>query len=420
MKNIICKEQDDLLVMPYVDEAKLPNIIRDLMPLASTPAQKDMLLMSILTAAGAAMDNTYFTYGKTRKVYYPNLICFIEAMAAQGKSVAGVGQKLLEAIDEEEPIFLAGDSTHAAFVQHLAEQAGVGFCYESEGSVITDIWKRSGCHGYNSLLRKAAEHEEYRLMRKMQPDIVIDNPKLSMVITGTFDQFRMLVPNAENGLFSRILPLVVRENVGYDPRMALTILPSNETDGTEGIIAYYANELKVLRMKLREMKQPIRFALREEQAKRLGETFYADSMALMPKLGANFHQSIARMTVHTLKIAHILSVLSEPIEAIEPMLYCKDDVFEVAMLIGRKLLLHAADAYMQIEADKKETMPAARGSFQQMTFLSELPEEFSREECLKVAEKNGVAQRSAERWLNDWVQAGNLQKIARGYYRKAA
>lgn len=433
-------EQDDLLITPYLDKASLPTILRDLMPLASTSSQQDMLLLSVLTAAGSAMPRTYFTYGHTRRAYYPNLICFIEAMAAQGKSIASVGQQLLRKVNEDEPLFLAADSTHAAFVQHLSEQNGVGFCYESEGSVITDIWRRSGCNGYNALLRKAAEHEEYRVSRKTQPDIVIRNPRLSMLITGTFDQFTALVPSATNGLFSRIIPLVIRETTGYDPRMALTILPEDESATTASLVPQYAVRLSLLRKALLEAEQPVRFALTAEQATMLGEAFYMDSRALMPKLGENFHQTFARMTVHTLRIAHILTMLrmldsmpedneSNALETVSPLAFrrgdggealCAEPDFQSAMLIGRKLLLHAADAYTQINADHVTAIPAARGSFQQLTFLAALPNEFSTDECMKVALTSGIAQRSAERWLTTWVLEGLLTKPAKGYYRKVA
>lgn len=427
-------EQDDLLITPYLNQNHLPTILRDLMPLASTSSQQDMLLLSVLTAAGSVMPRTYFTYGQTRRAYYPNLICFIEAMAAQGKSIAAVGQQLIQKIDEEEPLFLAADSTHAAFVQHLADQAGVGFCYESEGSVITDIWRRSGCNGYNALLRKAAEHEEYRVSRKTQPDIVIRHPRLSMLITGTFDQFTALVPSATNGLFSRIIPMVIRETTAYDPRMALTILPEEETSSTASLIPMYGTRLGLLRKALLAQTQPIRFALTEEQATMLGEAFYMDSRALIPKLGENFHQSFARMTVHTLRIVHIISLLrlvDGPSEGVDyetmmarlkgaEILHPTEEDFQTAMLIGRKLLLHAADAYMQINADRVAAIPAARGSFQQLTFLTALPKEFSTEECMKMADQSGIARRSAERWLSNWISEGSLVKPAKGYYRKTA
>lgn len=416
-------EQDDLLITPYLDKAQLPTILRDLMPLAATSAQQDMLLLSVLTASGSAMSNTYFTYGHTHHTYYPNLICFIEAMAAQGKSIAAIGQQLLRKIDAEEPLFLAADSTHAAFVQHLSEQNGIGFCYESEGSVITDIWRRSGCNGYNALLRKAAEHEEYRVSRKTQPDIIIRNPRLSMLITGTFDQFTALVPSATNGLFSRIIPLVVRETTDYDPHMALTILPKDESSDTANLIPQYANRLSQQHKALLYSEQPIRFALTEQQATQLGEAFYMDSRALIPKLGDNFHQTLARMTVHTLRIAHILTGLRHMDETNEPSTCnweCSESDFQSALLIGRKLLLHAADAYTQIRADNAETIPAARGSFQQLTLLASLPGEFTTEECLRIADQSGIAHRSVERWLNVWVTNGELLKPAKGYYRKTA
>lgn len=428
----LLSEQDDLLITPYLDKASLPTILRDLMPMASTSSQQDMLLLSVLTAAGGAMPRTYFTYGHTHRAYYPNLICFIEAMAAQGKSIAMVGQQLLRKVNEDEPLFLAADSTHAAFVQHLSEQNGVGFCYESEGSVITDIWRRSGCNGYNALLRKAAEHEEYRVSRKTQPDIVIRNPRLSMLITGTFDQFTTLVPSATNGLFSRVIPLVIRETSGYDPRMALTILPEDESATTVSLIPQYAVRLSLLRKALLETEQPVRFALTAEQATMLGEAFYMDSRALMPKLGENFHQTFARMTVHTLRIAHIISMLrmidgdTEELDYEDIVVRLKDVTilhpteadFQTAMLIGRKLLLHAADAYMQIRADQVEAIPAARGSFQQLTFLASLPKEFSTAECQAQASSYGVTSRSVERWLVQWVNDGTISRVAHGFYRK--
>lgn len=438
MTQTLNSEQDDLLISPYLDEAKLPTILRDLLPMAKTPAQKDILLLSVLTAAGSAMPNTYFTYGLARHTYYPNLICFIEAMAAQGKSIASIGQQLLAPIDAESPLFLAADSTHAAFVHNLAEQMGVGFCYESEGSVITDIWHRSGCNGYNSLLRKAAEHEEYRLSRRSeQGDLIIPCPRLSMLITGTFDQFSMLVPSATNGLFSRILPLVIRQNATYDPSLALTILPEDDIAPSPlassplapSPISFYAQRLRQLNHALRDAEQSIRFCLTAEQAATIGQAFYADSQALMPRLGQNFHQSIARMTVHTLRIAHILSLLhwidiptnpTSSTSLTKGLLFCSASDFTMALLIGRKLLLHAADAYTQINADRTLAIPAVRGSYQQLTFLSALPAEFSTEDCMAIAEQSGVARRSVERWLSAWSKDGVLQKLAVGFYRKTA
>jgi hypothetical protein len=55
-------------------------------------------------------------------------------------------------------MLIAGDSTLPAFFKALEEQNGCGYMHESEGSVITDIWRNSAAN-YNTALRKAAEHE---------------------------------------------------------------------------------------------------------------------------------------------------------------------------------------------------------------------------------------------------------------------
>ena len=51
-----------------------------------------------------------------------------------------------------------GDSSYPGFYKQLERQNGRGYIHESEGSVITDVW-RSSVANYNTALRKAAEHE---------------------------------------------------------------------------------------------------------------------------------------------------------------------------------------------------------------------------------------------------------------------
>lgn len=420
-------EQDDLRIAHYIDDAGLPTFLRELMPLAHTDSERDMLLLSALAGAGCALPNYYALHGPNYKCYYPNLLLFIEARAAQGKSIASIAQRLLQPLAKRGGLFLSADSTHAAFADNLARQLGRGFCYESEGSVITDVWRRN-CSGYNALLRKAAEHEDYTLSRKNAGDLLIPSPRLSMVITGTFDQYRALVPSASNGLFSRIIPLVIREQTEFNRNIFLSSLehsplaPFGErvSNSLERIGAAGASLLR-LHDHLASLRTPVRFTFTPEQAADLGEAFYAQSLPLVQTLGANFHQSVARMAVHTLRIAMILTALRHIDELNSDSLWtCSNEDFTTARLIGTKLLLHAADAYTQIGADLAESMPRVRFSLQQQTFLSSLPKEFTTSDCDQNANMTGIPVRTARSWLEKWIVSGNILRVQHGHYQKIA
>ena len=150
--------QEDLRIVEHLDMHKLPESVQQMISLASTPEEQDIILMATLAAASACVPNLYFTYGPTGKKYYANLQCFILAAAASGKGIANQALEMVRVIDEQHPMLIAGDCTLPAFYKALEEQGGCGYMHESEGSVITDIWKNSAAN-YNTALRKAAEHE---------------------------------------------------------------------------------------------------------------------------------------------------------------------------------------------------------------------------------------------------------------------
>ena len=141
--------QENLRIVEHLDMQKLPESVQQMLSLASTPEEQDIILIATLAAASACVPKMYFTYGPTGKKYYANLQCFILAAAASGKGIANQVLEMVRVIDEQYPMLIAGDSTLAAFYKALEEQGGCGYMHESEGSVITDIWKNAAAN-YNT------------------------------------------------------------------------------------------------------------------------------------------------------------------------------------------------------------------------------------------------------------------------------
>lgn len=81
IKNLNSEEQENLRIVEHLDMQKLPESVQQMLSLASTPEEQDIILMATLAAASACVPNLYFTYGPTGKKYYANLQCFILAAA---------------------------------------------------------------------------------------------------------------------------------------------------------------------------------------------------------------------------------------------------------------------------------------------------------------------------------------------------
>lgn len=432
IQNLNSEEQANLHIVSNMDGSNLPPFLQSVLSLAQTPAEKDMLLMATLTACGAVMPNLYCRYGIAAKRYYPSLQLFIVGSAACGKGIANLALELVKPIHEATPLIIAGDATYPAFYQTLARQHGRGYIHESEGSVITDIW-RSSTANYNTALRKAAEHEPISRARCREAS-VIENPQLSMVLTGTFSQYRALVPSVENGYFSRLLTLIVDDVQPFSERYVQPSDPSGETIHTCAEQLYHLYE-RLLASKPRE------FALTHDQRDRLGAHLKTAYPTLVRLLGLDFHSVILRMAVHIERIAMILTALRgmsvSPSSSISPELYsgssssnsrdfssepllCSDIDYATAELIGNKLILHMAQAYQLIQGSKPIETPAVKPLDQKQILLSLLPDEFESKTLVAEAASQGISRATALRWNDEWQTVGLILKIKYGVYKKIA
>ena len=408
--------QEDLRIVEHLDTQKLPESVQQMLSLASTPEEQDIILIATLAAASACVPNLYFTYGPTGKKYYANLQCFILAAAASGKGIANQALEMARVIDEQYPLLVAGDSTLAAFYKALEEQGGIGYMHESEGSVITDIWRTSAAN-YNTALRKAAEHEPISRNR-VKGASEIKNPRLSMLLTGTFGQYKALVPSVENGYFSRLLTVVIKGTNPFDKRYV-------SSKGGQSAVPRIIGQ-KLLRTHEALMNAGEReWSLTDAQKERLGEHLETEYETLIGLLGENFHSAVIRMAVQIERIAMILTAMRGNIPeynsgAMDETLFCGEEDYETAEMIGNKLLLHMAAAYRMIDGDAQEVVPEIKPIDQRKVLFAALPAEYESKKLYSEAQSQGICIRTATRWNDYWQEHGLVQKIRHGYYKKVA
>lgn len=406
--------EQDLHIAKHVEPEKLPAMIQPIMSLAQSDAERDMLLMSLLTAAGSCMPNLYFRYGLTGKKYYANLQCFIVGSAACGKGIANLALELVSKVQEAAPLVIAGDSSYPGFYKQLERQNGRGYIHESEGSVITDVWRTSVAN-YNTALRKAAEHEPITRNRANNSSCIAC-PQLSVLLTGTFSQYKALVPSIENGYFSRLLTLIVNDQQAFNSRYV------EPASGSNGVMTIASQQLFDLCQALYKSR-PIEFSLTSEQRARLGQHLETAYPALMQLLGVNFHSVVLRMAVHIERIAMILTTLRleqgvKTASLKDNRLICSDSDYQTAEMIGNKLILHIAAAYRMIKGADEVSVPKVQALDQRQMLLSLLPEEFEMKTLVEEAKLQGLTERTAFRWNDEWQQVGAVQKVRHGVYRK--
>ncbi len=433
------EEQEDLRIVEHLDMQKLPESVQHMISLASSPEEQDIILMATLAAASACVPNQYFRYGPTGKKYYANLQCFILAAAASGKGIANQALEMVRVVDAQYPMLIAGDSTLAAWYKALEAQGGRGYMHESEGSVITDIWK-SGAANYNTALRKAAEHEAISRNR-VKGASEIRNPRLSMLLTGTFGQYKALVPSVENGYFSRLLTVVIKGTNGFDKRYV-------SSKGGQSFVPKQVGQ-RLLRMYENLMDAGEReWSLTERQKERLGEHLETEYGTLVGLLGENFHSAVIRMAVQIERMAMVLTAMrgmsaynadeidgesgechSPEMEEKEPafnagsmdkVIYCADEDYETAEMIGNKMLLHMAAAYRMIDGDTQEVVPEIKPLDQRKVLFEQLKGEYSHGDLAEEAKRQGISKRTVERWNLNWIENGLVEKTNHGQYRKVA
>ena len=407
-----CEEQPNLRIVENLDVQKLPVLLQQMLSLAATPDEQDIVLMATLAGASACIPNLFFRYGPSGKKYYANLQCFILAAAASGKGIANQALEMVRVVDEHYPLLIAGDSTLPAWYKALAQQGGCGYMHESEGSVITDIWRTSAAN-YNTALRKAAEHEPISRNR-CNGASEIQSPRLSMLLTGTFGQYRALVPSVENGYFSRLLTVVIRGSHPFDKHYV-----SVKGDGST--IPQQAGRQLLKVYEQLAFGEEREWSLTDAQKERLGTHLETAYGTLTGMLGENFHSAVIRMAVQIERISMVLSAMRpnhSVISSERAELVCTDEDYETAETIGNRLLLHMAAAYRMIDGEAQDVVPEIKPIDQRRVLYDQLKVEYKLNELIEEAKSQGISRRSAIRWNDNWQANGMVIKTDYGHYKK--
>ena len=151
----------------------------------------------------------------------------------------------------------------------------------------------------------------------------------------------------------------------------------------------------------------------------VGET--RDMLLLSLLTNCGYALPAMRMPVIMKRIGMILTGLRlDTSKPLPERVVCSEEDFQTMLLIGHKLLMHAAIVFQMMPELKATPVGEIGGNMLQKQFFQMLPTDFTKQDALKQAEVLGVNVRTMERWLQKLIQSSNIQHVAHGEYHKVS
>ena len=436
--------------------SNLPSIMQRIVEDSSSDVDADILILGSLTVFSACIPNVYGVYD--RREVFANLFLFVTARASAGKGRLSLcrhlaaplhqalhdkHKKLLKkyeaaqaayvvsrkkgiAVPPKEPpfltLFLPANSTATVVYQTLAQNDGVGLLFETEGDTLANAFN-SDLGNYSDGFRKAFHHETISYLRKKDHEYVeIVKPKFSAVLSGTPQQVFNLIPDAENGLFSRFIFYVME-----------TELVWHNTFATHGCTTADEKFKKIGKDFCAFLKKfptrPIQFTLSRSQMDQFYNFFEATQLRYAQQYGDEIVASVRRLGLILFRFAMILTVLRQMDKAPKKtkkdvrQLVCSDIDFDSSLSMVKVLLQHSAAVFQSLPRNPKTPILKGRqllAAEAREKFLAALPDTFDRPTYLKVAASLNIAVKTAERYLADFCKSGQLSHPANGQYLKTS
>jgi len=248
LSQTVTNDEEDYLksspLIPATVYSNLPLLLQSGAAAFADPRERDVFLTGALAILSGCLPKVRGIYAQ--QTTYPNLFAFVIAPAASGKGAMKFAKMLADKHHEviirdsqeakqrfdaelnqykarersrkkgepsEDPpeappfrvLYIPANTSYAKILTHLEQNGGEGIICETEADTMGNVLKQEW-GGYSDLLRKAFHHERVSSSKKTNNEYIeINEPRLSVALSGTPSQVTGLINSAEDGLFSRFI-----------------------------------------------------------------------------------------------------------------------------------------------------------------------------------------------------------------------
>lgn len=430
----------------------LPSILRKAVEPMHIRQEKDLVLIgSIVTLSSVLLPFRTIFHGRT---IFPNMFLFVPGPAGSGKGRLDFCYRLVRPIHNDKrelwqlaqeeykqeldryralskkekantaspvkpPITLLrvpANCSATSFAEAMADNGNM-LMFETEGDTVVNTFK-SDYGNYSDNFRKAFAHEEFGYLRRGNDseEKEVQNPRLSVVLSGTPEQVKSLIPNAENGLLSRFIFYTLSATdewldgfSGYDADNPL-----------EKVFDDLGKEISRFYQHLKQY-QEIWFTLSIVQQQKFNDYFAEEKQRMKELNGDLYNASTHRLSWALLRISMILSALRcMDTGKVPEKIECADTDFDTALSIIKTVSHHNDYIFNVLNEGVTEEVKVSEtySSAARATLLSILPDQFTSKDMKAAAVKISKSLRTVERQVRRAIQKGQVKELGKGSYQK--
>lgn len=410
----------------------IPEYLKQITNVAATSEERDILLLGSLVTLSVAFPKLVGKYGDNP--VNSNLFIFVSAKASAGKGILIHCRKLVEPIhmqlreqakllkrqyevamqdynankskgtNVEKPdkppqkmLFIPANNSATGFLEILGDSDSRGIIFETEGDTLAKAFK-SDYGDFSDGFRNAFQHEPISYYRRTDKEYVeIPRPCLSALLSGTPKQIQILIPNAENGLFSRFMFYVM--NMKHEWK---NVFASKTESGLDVHFGRLGNHFYPLYQTLKASPE-ISFSLTPDQQLRFNQFFEKIQTRYIAIQEEDIISSVRRLGLTAYRIMMIFSALRiMETGEITNTITCDDMDFENTLEMVSILIKHSSYVFTQISQENYKPKPKNRKE----KFLESLPFNFSRQGYVTIALQLAIPDKTAQKYIKDLVDAG--------------
>jgi len=311
----------------------------------------------------------------------------------------------------ERMLFIPANNSVTGVYQLISDNEGKGLIFETEGDTLAQAFK-SDYGNYSDGFRKAFHHETICYYRRTDREYVdIEKPCLSTVLSGTPKQVATLIPNAENGLFSRFIFYYMNIKPTWK-----NVFQSNFETGLDDYYSQLGNEFLGLYKTLKNNPEiEVRLtATQQEKFNTFFESLQTKYINLQPE---EYIATIRRLGLIAFRIMMLFTAFRIMEDGdVNAVKECEDIDFENALTMISILVKHSSKVFNDLPIEQKTVKRPNRKE----RFLESLPKQFSRQDYLELATKQAVPDKTAEGYITKFVEAGLIYREAHNTYSNPA
>lgn len=420
----------------------IPEFLKLVVEPASSAEEKDILLLGAITAFSTCLPKLLGIYDQNK--VYSNLYLFVTAPASAGKGRLNKIKNLVNPVHKskreqskvlkqqydsemnmynlhkgksekaekpskppEQMLFIPANNSVTGVYQLISDNEGKGLIFETEGDTLAQAFK-SDYGNYSDGFRKAFHHETISYYRRTDREYVdIEKPCLSTILSGTPKQVATLIPNAENGLFSRFMFYYMN----IKPTWKNVFQNSNNVNLDD----YYSdlgNQFLELYKTLKNNAEiEIQLSAKQQvQFNAFFESLQTKYLNLQPE---EYIATIRRLGLIAFRLMMVFSVFRIMEDGdVNTIRICEDEDFNNSVSIVSTLVKHSSKVFNDLPIEPKSQKRMNRKE----RFLEALNKNFTRQDYLDTATKLKIPSKTAEGYITTFVKANLIHRDAHNTY----